>query len=83
MLSGCGLWGPNYAKPTVDTPESWSSADNLSASEMNASLPDTAWWEKFNDKSLNSLMAQALKNNLSVQQSIGSIIQAKGIKSAN
>ncbi len=78
MLSGCGLWGPNYAKPTVDTPESWSSADNLSASEMNASLPDTAWWEKFNDKSLNSLMAQALKNNLSVQQSIGSIIQAQG-----
>ncbi len=78
ILSGCGLWGPDYTKPTVDTPSAWSSADNLSTSEMNASLPDTAWWEKFNDKSLNSLMAQALKNNLSVQQSIGSIIQAQG-----
>ena len=78
LLSGCGLWGPNYTKPTVDTPINWNSQDNLSSSEMTANLPDTAWWEKFNDKSLNSLMYQALKNNLSVQQSIGSITQAQG-----
>ena len=78
LLSGCGLWGPNYAKPTVDTPSSWASSDNLSVSEMSANLPDTAWWEKFNDPKLNSLMTQALKNNLSVQQSIGNILQAQG-----
>ncbi len=78
ILSGCGLWGPNYTKPTVDTPSAWSSPDNLSKLESNANLPDIAWWEKFNDKALNSLMYQALKNNLSVQQSIGSIIQAQG-----
>lgn len=78
MLCGCGLWGPNYAKPTVDTPESWRSPDNLSLMSTDADLPDTAWWDKFHDPVLNSLITQALKNNPSVQQSIGNIIQAQG-----
>ncbi|MBP9742013.1 MAG: efflux transporter outer membrane subunit [Burkholderiales bacterium] len=78
ILSGCGLWGPNYAKPTVDTPSNWRSPDNLSSINTDADLPDTAWWYKFNDPILNSLIAQALKNNPSVQQAIGNIIQAQG-----
>ena len=78
LLSACGLWGPNYTQSTVDTPSAWSSTDNLSAQETNADLPDTAWWVKFNDPQLNELIKEALKNNTSVQQSIGNIIQAQG-----
>lgn len=77
-VSGCGLWGPNYTQPTVDTQSSWSSTDSLSTQEIGANLPDMAWWSKFNDKQLDELMRQALKNNLNIQQTIGSIVQAQG-----
>ena len=79
LLSGCGLWGPNYINPDIDKDNTWKSKDNLSLiSSSPANLPDSAWWLNFNDPVLNSLITDALKNNNSIQQAIGNIIQAKG-----
>ena len=78
LLSGCGLWGPNYTKPDMGTPSAWNSTDDLSKMNTDANLPDTAWWKNFNDPKLNELITDALKYNNNVQQAIGSIIQAQG-----
>ena len=78
LLSSCGLWGPSYTKPNVDTPSAWNHKDKLSQINTSVNLPDTAWWMKFHDKALDSLIAQALANNNNVQQAIGNIIQAQG-----
>ncbi len=77
-MSSCALYGPSYKKPDVEAPKNWSSKDTLSKVESGVNLPDTAWWSKFNDKELNSLITQALKNNNNIQQAIGNIIQAQG-----
>jgi outer membrane protein, multidrug efflux system len=77
-ISGCGLWGPNYTEPTVDTQTAWRSPDSLATVQTDADLPDTAWWNQFNDARLNDLMYQALKNNTQIQQAIGNIVQAQG-----
>ncbi len=80
ILSGCGLWGPNYAQPNTANPEAWSSNDKLSTIGINTSadLPDTAWWRSFNDPMLNQLIEDSLKYNNNIQQAIGSVIQAQG-----
>jgi NodT family efflux transporter outer membrane factor (OMF) lipoprotein len=78
VLSGCGLFGPKYNKPHLDTPANWNSTDKLTNINTSNNLPDTAWWKSFNDPVLNKLITYALKNNPSVHQAIGNIIQAQG-----
>ena len=60
-FSGC-MVGPNYQRPTVETPPSWRitnvQADNVA---------DTAWWEQFDDPVLDELIRVALQENLDLQ----------------
>jgi multidrug efflux system outer membrane protein len=76
-LTSCGLWGPNYVKPNVDTPEQWRSKDKLSKADIDRNFMNEAWWLKFNDKKLDYLMYQALLYNNTIQQAIGTIVQAQ------
>ena len=76
-IIGCGLYGPTYSKPEIDTPKKWNSRDYL-AVDSNANLPMTKWWQKFNDPQLNYLIESALNNNNNIQTAIGNIEAAKG-----
>ncbi len=55
--SGC-MMGPDYARPTIDSPQSWRVSD-----EQAKDLANSAWWEQFNDPVLNELVATALREN--------------------
>ena len=57
-LSGCAV-GPDYVRPTVDTPETW--RIELPQAAAVANLP---WWEQFGDPVLNQLIETALRENL-------------------
>ncbi|MFZ4535490.1 efflux transporter outer membrane subunit [Propionivibrio sp.] len=57
LLSGCMI-GPDYFRPTVDTPPAWRVSDQAARD-----LANTAWWEQFNDPVLNDLVATALREN--------------------
>jgi multidrug efflux system outer membrane protein len=57
LLSGC-MMGPDYFRPTVDTPLAWRVSDQDAKD-----LANTAWWEQFNDPVLNDLIATALREN--------------------
>lgn len=83
-LSGCALWGPSYKQPDADAPESWVSKDSLSVLDKSnesadiTKLANMKWWEQFNDPVLNKLVEYTLDHNQTIQQQIGSIIQAQG-----
>jgi multidrug efflux system outer membrane protein len=60
-LGGCTV-GPNYVRPTVDTPPSWRMTDAEAKDVANA-----AWWGQFNDPVLDNLIGTALRENLDLQ----------------
>jgi len=60
-LGGCAV-GPDYVRPTVDTPPSWRIADAEAKD-----LANTAWWGQFDDPVLDNLVRVALRENLDLQ----------------
>ena len=76
-LISCGIISPEYTKPDTNSPTNWSSFDSLSMnSESN--LPYIAWWQKFDDSTLNSLIESGLANNNNIKMARGNLEQAKG-----
>lgn len=73
MLSGC-MMGPNYQRPTIDTPSSFRFEEPQVADTAN-----TEWWKQFGDPVLDGLIAEALANNKSVRIAAANIEQAAGV----
>jgi outer membrane protein, multidrug efflux system len=57
FLASCTV-GPDYVKPTLDSPPAW-----RLEYEAAAGLADLAWWEGFGDPVLNQLIQDAIKEN--------------------
>jgi multidrug efflux system outer membrane protein len=71
-LSGC-LLGPNYQRPTIDTPATYRFQETEVADAVN-----TQWWQQFNDPVLNQLIATALAENKDVKIAAARIDQFLG-----
>jgi multidrug efflux system outer membrane protein len=56
-ITGC-MVGPDYVRPTVETPQNWRVAEKDAKEVAN-----TSWWEQLGDPVLNDLIAAALKEN--------------------
>jgi outer membrane protein, multidrug efflux system len=54
--------GPNYQRPSVETPSSWRSEEKEAKEVAN-----TKWWEQFGDRVLNELIEIALRENKDVK----------------
>ncbi len=50
--------GPDYVRPTVETPQNWRIEEKEAKD-----LSNSSWWEQLNDPVLNDLVATALKEN--------------------
>jgi NodT family efflux transporter outer membrane factor (OMF) lipoprotein len=74
LLAGCAV-GPDYHQPQVSTPAQW--ATPLAGGETNGALPDAAWWKKFNDPELDSLMERAVKTNLDLKIATARVREAR------
>jgi multidrug efflux system outer membrane protein len=72
FVSGC-MMGPNYQRPTVDTPQTWRFEDKEAKDTAN-----TAWWEQFGDPVLNDLIQTALKGNKDVKIAAARVEQFVG-----
>ena len=57
FLAGCAV-GPDYKRPTIDTPAAWRVEEKEAQDTAN-----TAWWQQFDDPVLNGLIDEALKQN--------------------
>ncbi|MGY6276955.1 efflux transporter outer membrane subunit [Methylomonas sp. MgM2] len=73
-MTGCFMVGPDYEKPQIDSPKQWRFGVN--DAKDTANLP---WWEQFNDPVLNSLVEQALLNNLDLKVAIANVEQFMGV----
>lgn len=60
FITGCAV-GPDYHRPSTDTPAAWRFEENNAKDVAN-----TAWWEQFADPALNNLISIALKENKDV-----------------
>ncbi len=71
-LSGCVV-GPDYVRPTTDTPAAWRIDYPKSAEVAN-----TKWWEQFGDPVLNDLVDTALRQNRDVRIAAARVDQFAG-----
>jgi NodT family efflux transporter outer membrane factor (OMF) lipoprotein len=83
--TGCTGWreylangfkvGPNYRPPAVPIADQWLDATNPTLDT--AHVHDAAWWRTFNDAVLDSLIASAYRQNLSVRVAGFRILEAR------
>jgi multidrug efflux system outer membrane protein len=75
LATGCAV-GPEYKRPDVSTPQSFRFQEN--AAEAN-SIADLSWWGVFDDKALQGLISEGLKNNYDLQVAVARIEQARAL----
>jgi multidrug efflux system outer membrane protein len=73
LLAGCTL-GPDYLRPAIDVPPAY----RFAPKEATA-VADTAWWKAFGDPVLDTLIAEALANNLNVRVAAANVDQAAAV----
>ncbi|MDX2481970.1 MAG: efflux transporter outer membrane subunit [Desulfuromusa sp.] len=73
LLCSCTIVGPDYVRPTVETPESWTVSYDTAADLVN-----TAWWQQFNDPVLDELITTALNENLDIKAATARVDQYLG-----
>jgi len=75
FLAGCAV-GPNYKRPEVTTPAQFRA--QVSPAQA-ASLADRPWWEIFDDKTLASLIDEALRNNYDLRAAGWRVEEARAV----
>ncbi|MGE0861604.1 MAG: efflux transporter outer membrane subunit [Gammaproteobacteria bacterium] len=79
--SGCAV-GPDYVRPTLDTPGQYNHASRLAPREAPAPAPLSHWWDGFNDPLLSRLVQQAQSDNLDLVQATARIEQSRALLGA-
>jgi len=77
LLAGCAV-GPDYQRPTLDTPQAWRSGSALPASEKPEELANLAWWTQLEDPVLDALVGEALANNRDLKIAAARVDEAAG-----
>lgn len=72
LLSSCSMI-PDFNKPQVQTPARWT----IDATDDKGQEIPTAWWTVFGDETLNSLIAEANKNNLDIAAGVERVNQSR------
>jgi outer membrane protein, multidrug efflux system len=76
-LSGCRV-GPNYRRPSVDTPASYRAAPaKEAATDAALALGDAKWWTVFQDEQLQNLIRVALQQNFDLRIAATRVLQAQ------
>ena len=78
LLAACAV-GPDYQRPTLETPASWRSGKALPANEPPETLANLAWWTLIEDPVLDGLVAEALANNRDLKIAAARIDEAAGM----
>ena len=73
LLAGCAV-GPDYVRPPTPAPAGW-----RVEYEAAAGMADLRWWQQFGDPVLDSLVADAVRNNLDLKAAVARIDQRLGL----
>ncbi len=72
LLAGCAVVGPDYQRPAVDLPTTYSAGSEAGA----AAAIDAAWWKLYGDPALDRLVASAIERNADIQLAVARIEEA-------
>jgi multidrug efflux system outer membrane protein len=75
VLAGCTV-GPNYERPAVPASAAYKSG---APGESVAPQLDREWWKVFHDPTLDSLEAQAVRENQTVLAAVARVAQARAV----
>ncbi len=75
LLAGCAV-GPDYKRPTMDTPATYKEDPLWTSAAPKDLAPRGAWWEVFGDPTLNELATQVASANQNIQQAQAQYRQA-------
>ena len=73
LFAGCAV-GPDYARPTIITPEKF--RGQVTPVEA-VSLADLPWWDVFGDTTLQALIREAIERNYDLQIATARVAQAR------
>lgn len=77
LLAGCAV-GPDYAAPTISTPDQWTQQISEDLQSGQASLQ--TWWATFDDPQLNELIVEAGRKNLDLRLAVARIAEARAAR---
>lgn len=77
LISGCIHVGPDFRTPVADTQDSWTEEAPVIATEEDVRIG--AWWEDFNDETLNELVDYGLQDNYTIEAAAYRIIAARAV----
>jgi NodT family efflux transporter outer membrane factor (OMF) lipoprotein len=77
VAASCTL-GPNYKRPTIETPSSYR-GEVAPATSATASLADTQWFDLFHDDELKGLVTAALERNFEMRIAAARVLQARAL----
>ena len=72
FFGGCAV-GPNYKRPTVDSPANF----RFATSETTNCFGDLPWWQVFKEPALQDLIGTALTNNYDLKRAVARVEQAR------
>src|SRR3954454_18821972 len=73
LLAGCAV-GPNYERPKLPTPPQYRFVADADQAQSLADLP---WWEVFDDPALQTLLGEAVTNNLDLRAAAARVEEAR------
>ena len=79
MLSACAAVGPDYQRPPLNLPVSYS---QQTAQDQAALQAQPRWWEQFGDNCLNRLIDTAWQQNPDLQAAAARLRQARAVQQA-
>jgi NodT family efflux transporter outer membrane factor (OMF) lipoprotein len=82
-MTGCTV-GPNYKRPSVDTPSSWKEQppEGWKTATPRDDIAKGTWWEVFSDPTLNGLETQAIAANQNLKAAAERVIEARATAAA-
>lgn len=73
-LGGCAVIGPDYEAPDR---AAMASGSFINAEPYSAAEPSSVWWTRFNDETLNTLVAVGLQENRSLGAALANVNAAR------
>ncbi|MCB1497000.1 MAG: efflux transporter outer membrane subunit [Bauldia sp.] len=77
VMAGCVMVGPDFFTPTVATKAGWQPSNRQDPTVSQRREPSIEWWRRFNDATLNKLVAMAYEQNLTVRAAGVRIYEAR------
>ncbi len=74
VFSSC-MVGPKYSRPDMKSPQKWMESGNFV--DPNEAITNLKWFQLFKDTVLNSLIADALKNNYNLASAVIRLEQSR------